>query len=88
MTWTSNDIANLILVGKDVSVHLAESVCRKLDLGQPLGKDIDILMYLNNMVFALEHASTITTSFEDADYSYINEMINRIEIQRNRFRGI
>jgi len=86
MTWTPTDISNLILVGKDVGIHLAESICRKLTLGKSIAQDIDMLYYIVDLVFALEHATDDV--FDDEDYDYINEMLNRIEITRNRFRGI
>lgn len=86
MTWTNTDILNLILVAKDVGIHLSESICRKLDLGKSIDKDIDYLYLLINIVFALEYGTDDV--YEDADYSYLAEIINRIEIQRNRFRGI
>ena len=86
MSWTPTDISNLILVGKDVGIHLAESICRKLTLGKSIAQDIDMLYYIVDLVFALEHATDDV--FDDEDYDYINEMLNRIEITRNRFRGI
>ena len=86
MVWTSTDIANLILVGKDLGVHLTESICNKLDLGKPIGQDADMLYLLCDIVFALENDGTAV--FDDDDYSYFAEMISRIEIQRNRFRII
>ena len=86
MVWKSTDIANLILVGKDLGVHLTESICNKLDLGKPIGQDADMLYLLCDIVFALENDGTAV--FDDDDYSYFAEMISRIEIQRNRFRII
>jgi hypothetical protein len=92
MTWAVTDVSNLVLVAKDVGVKLSESICRKLDLGQSIDKDVEYLYLLCNIVFALEKAESIFTHadavYEDADYSYLAEIINRIEVQRNRFRGI
>lgn len=86
MQWTTNDIDNLILVGKDVGVHIAQSICNKMDLGKYIDKDIEYLYLISNIVFALEHSTTDV--YEDTDYSYLAEIINRVEIQRNRFRSI
>ena len=86
MTWIDVDVANLLLVCKDVGVHLGISICRKLTLGKSIAQDIDMLYYIVDLVFALEHATDDV--FDDEDYDYINEMLNRIEITRNRFRGI
>jgi len=91
MTWTDTDVGNLILVGKDIGVHLAESICRKLTLGKSISQDIDYLYLICNIVFALEHSyygATPTFVFEDTDYDLMNEYLNRIEITRNRFRGL
>jgi len=91
MTWTDTDVLNLILVGKDIGIHLGESICRKLDLGKPISQDIDYLYLVHNIVFALEHSYygiIPTYIFEDVDYDLMNEFLSRIEIQRNRFRGI
>jgi len=86
MVWDSTAISNLILVGKDVGIHLSESICRKLDLGQSIDQDVDYLYLMCNIIFALENDDT--DSYEDEDYDYLAEMINRVEVQRNRFRGI
>jgi len=88
MQWTQNDVDNLVLVGKDVGVHLAESICNKMDLGKTINRDIEYLYLLSNIVFALEKVTVTSAVYEDANYSYLVEIINRIEIQRNRFRGI
>jgi hypothetical protein len=85
MVWSALAIADLILVGKDVYIHLSESICRKLDLGKPIDQDVDMLYLLCNIVFALENDST---NWEDEDYDLMAEDINRIEVQRNRTRGL
>lgn len=88
MNWTDNDVANLILVGKDVGIHLGESIVRKLSLGRSAEKDIDYLLLICNLVESLEHARAVANTYTDDNYSYINELISRIEHQRNRFRNI
>ena len=86
MVWSPIAIADLILVGKDVGIHLSESICRKLDLGQSVDQDIDYLYLICDIVFALENDDT--DSYEDEDYDYLAEMVNRVEVQRNRTRGL
>lgn len=86
MAWTNTQIENLILIGKDIGVHLTESICNKLDLGRSIDIDVDMLYLVSNIVFSLEHSSVLTHT--DDDYKYLAEMLNRIEIQRNRYRGL
>ena len=100
MTWNGTTIAALVLVAKDAGIHLTESICRKLDLGQSVEKDLDYLYLISNIVFALEHddtadygtlAAAITDDelqLTDDNYSLLAEMVNRIAVQRNRYRGL
>jgi hypothetical protein len=86
MVWSNTDINNLILVSKDLYIHLSESICNKLDLGKPITTDMDMLYLLCDVVFALEHDGTDV--IDDAGYSYLAEIVDRIDKQRNRFRII
>jgi len=86
MDWTSTKIADLLLVAKDVGVQLTDSICRKMDLGQDTSKDVDMLFLICNIVFSLEYGSSLT--HDDIDYSYLAEMVERINRQRNKYRGL
>jgi hypothetical protein len=86
MVWTATMVDDLILVAKDVGVKLADSICRKMDLGQSTDKDVDMLFLICNVIFSLEYGTTDT--HEDADYSYLAEIVDRIDKQRNRYRGL
>lgn len=86
MLWTTTDVTNLLLVAKDLGIHLSQSICRKLDLGQSIDQDIEYLYLVINITFALEYGTT--DAYEDEDYSYLAEIINRIATTRNRYRGI
>ena len=97
MAWTDTTIDALILVAKDLGIHLSDSICRKLDLGQPIDQDIDYLYLIINIVWAIEHDDTADygdvvvaadLQLTDDEYSYLAEMVNRIAVQRNRYRGL
>jgi macrodomain Ter protein organizer (MatP/YcbG family) len=82
MVWTADDITNLILVAKDVGIKHTEYLCRKMDLGQSIDRDIEYLYLMCNIIFALENSSTDV--YEDIDYSLLSEMVNRVEVRRRR----
>ena len=86
MVWDSTKVTQLLLTTKSVGIDLANSICQKLDLGQSITKDIDFLYQLNNIVFALTYATDDV--YVDLDYALLNEMVNRIKTQRNRYRVI
>ena len=97
MAWTDTTIDALILVAKDAGIHVSESICRKLDLGQSVDQDVDYLYLIINIVWALEHDDIADygdavvaddLQLTDANYSLLAAMISRIVVQRNRFRGL
>ena len=91
MEWDSTAIDNLTLDAKAVGCDLGVSICRKLDLGASITRDVDMLYLIHNIILALEHSyygGTPTLLLEDEDYDLFQEYISRIREQRNRFRGL
>jgi hypothetical protein len=84
MTWLPNDVTNLILLGKDVGIHFSDSICRNLDLGRSIDHDLEYLYLMCNIIFALENSDM----YEDEDYDLLSEMVNRIQTQILKYRGL
>jgi len=85
MIWTATLKYDLLNNCKTLTVILATSIARKLDLGQPIDGYLDDLYFMCNVTFALEEASVVLV---DADFDYLNSVYNKIRNIHNRYKGL
>jgi hypothetical protein len=91
MTWDSTSVTTLKESAMDLGIQLAESICRKLDMGMSIDEDVEYLYFLRNIIFSLENSVILLLGlyeWEDEDYTYLSECISRIQFQRNRYRWL
>ena len=84
MVWTSSSIYELLNNCKTLTVRLATSISRKLDLGQPIDGYLDDLYFMCNVTFAIEEGSS---DMLDADLDYLYSVYTKILNLHNRYKG-
>jgi hypothetical protein len=85
MVWTSTLKLSFLLKCKDLSIKLAEVICRKSDLGQPIDGYLDWLYLMCNVTFALEEDVTI---FTDDELDYFYSLYTKTLTKHNRYKGL
>lgn len=68
-----------------MSIKLAEVICRKSDLGQPIDGYLDWLYLMCNVTFALEEDVTI---FTDDELDYFYSLYTKTLTKHNRYKGL
>jgi hypothetical protein len=85
MTWDSTGIYDLLTDCKTLTVMLAWSICRRLDLAQPIDGYLDDLYLLCNTTFAIEEGSS---DMVDVDLDYLYSIYSKLYRKHNRYKGL
>ncbi len=85
MTWGSTEIYDLLIDCKTLTVMLAWSICRRLDLGQPIDGYLDDLYLICNVTFAVEEGSS---DLDDEDFDYLYSIYAKLHTKHNRYKGL
>ena len=86
MAWTAVRLYDFLIDSKNLAVKLMESICNKLDLGQPVDGYLDMFYLISNIIFALEH--TNATTYLDDDYDHLYELYTKVLAKQNRYKGL
>ena len=85
MTWDTGKVYDLLTDCKTLTVMLAWYICRRTDLGQPVGGFLDDLYLICNVTFAVEEGSS---DMVDADLDYLYSIYTKIYRTHNRYKGL
>jgi hypothetical protein len=85
MTWDATKISTFLLDTKELTVMLAISISRRLDLGQPIDGFLDDFYLICNIAFAIEEGSS---EFIDSDIDSLYSMYSKIYTTHNRYKGL
>lgn len=75
MVWTQTNIDALTIVAKGASANVADSVAKRLALGQWVSEEMYYMYTLQNCIQSLEKGGPILV---DANYGVIAEIIDKV----------
>lgn len=74
---TQTQYNDAVLLGKDASVKIGVAISNKLTLGEPIDKDLFLLMVVQNALYALLKGVTVHT---EAQQEQLAERISKVAV--------